>query len=77
MGAEVGAEVAALEDAIARDPLAYLRPAAEVSALPAAAFVVLGCHGGVPVCASVQLPDALFAPEIAGLDLYARQVVPA
>jgi len=62
-GGEVGAEVAALEAAVARDPLAYLRPAAEVSALPAAAFVVLGRNGGVPVRASVQLPDALFVPD--------------
>jgi hypothetical protein len=62
-GAELDAEVAALEAAIAGDPLAFLRPASEVAALPAAAFVALGRHGGVPARASVVLPDALFVPD--------------
>jgi len=127
-GGALDAEVAALEEAIARDPLTFLRPASEVAALPAAAFVALGRRGGVPARASVVLPDelfvpdryldltaaavavtvrylldgtveargaatmadavrdaerfghdylALFGPEVAGLDLYARRVVPA
>lgn len=127
-GGALDAEVAALEDAVARDPLAFLRPAAEVAALPAAAFMALGRHAGTPAKAVVVLPDelfvpdryldltaaavavtvrylldgtvesrgaatmaaavrdaerfgrdylALFAPEIAGLDLYAQRVVPA
>ncbi len=127
-GGALEAEVAALEDAIARDAMAYLRPAAEVASLPAGAYVALGRHAGAPARASVVLPDALFVPdryldltaaavavtvrylldgtvetrgagtmadavrdaehfgrdylalfgpELAGLDLYSRQVVPA
>jgi len=127
-GGALEAEVAALEDAIARDAIAYLRPAAEVASLPAGAYVALGRHAGAPARASVVLPDALFVPdryldttaaaaavtvrylldgtvetrgaatmalavrdaerfgrdylalfgpELAGLDLYSRQVVPA
>ena len=72
-GAELDAEVAALEAAIAGDPLAFLRPAPEVAALPAAAWVALGRAGGVPARASVQLPDALFVPE-RYLDLTAAAV---
>jgi hypothetical protein len=62
-GGALEAEVAALEDAIARDPLAVLRPAAEVASLPAASFVALGRRAGAPVRASVALPDALFVPD--------------
>ena len=56
-------EGTALEDAIARDVLAYLRPAAEVASLPAWAFVALGRHAGAPARASVVLPDEIFVPD--------------
>lgn len=62
-GGAVDVEGTALEDAIARDVLAYLRPAAEVASLPAWAFVALGRHAGAPARASVVLPDELFVPE--------------
>jgi len=62
-GGALEAEVAALEDAIARDPMAVLRPAAEVASLPAATFVAFGRSAGAPVRASVALPDALFVPD--------------
>ncbi len=62
-GGALEPEVAALEDAIERDPMALLRPAAEVASLPAAAYVVLGRHAGAPARASVVLPDELFVPD--------------
>jgi hypothetical protein len=62
-GGALEAEVAALEAAVARDPSSYLRPAAEVAALPAWAFNALGRHAGAPARASVVLPDELFVPE--------------
>ena len=62
-GGALEAEIAALEEQIARDPSAFLRPAAEVASLPAAAFLALGRHAGAAARASVVMPDALFVPE--------------
>ena len=62
-GGAVEAEIDALEERIARDPSAFLRPAAEVASLPTAAFLALGRHAGAPVRAAVAMPDALFVPE--------------
>jgi hypothetical protein len=72
-GGALDAEVADLEDAVARDPLAYLRPAADVATLPAVAYVALGRRSGAPARASVALPDAIFEPE-RFLDLTAAAV---
>lgn len=62
-GGDLAAEVATLEAAMDRDPLAYLRPADEVAALPAAATVGFGRHGGRTARASVHLPLALMEPD--------------
>ncbi len=72
-GGAVEVEIEALEDRLARDPLAYLRPATEVATLPAAAYVALGRHAGTPARASVALPDELFVPD-RYLDLTAAAV---
>jgi len=72
-GGALDGEVTVLEEAIARDASAYLRPAAEVASLPAEAFVALGRHAGAPARASVVLPDVLVVPD-RWLDLTAAAV---
>jgi hypothetical protein len=72
-GGALDAEAAALEDAIERDPLAFLRPAAEVAALPTVVYVAYGRRAGAPARAVATQPDAIFEPE-RFLDLTAAAV---
>lgn len=72
-GGALEPEVAALDEAIERDPMAFLRPAAEVAALPAVAYVAFGRRAGAPARAVVTLPDVVFEPE-RFLDLTAAAV---
>ncbi len=72
-GGALDAEVAVLEEAIERDPLALLRPATEVAALPTVVYLAYGRRAGAPARAVATQPDAVFEPE-RFLDLTAAAV---